>query len=248
MTFRRTAQFSLAATVLALGLVSMPIATQAAPAAHTWTAALSVQPIPAAVRGDDPLVPVAAKAIEAWAHYRSSGDRTALRQFRALRDAVATEAGRRADIAPQRMKAAWAAADTAHQLALMTAFTQLGTPYQYRGRSPGRAFDCSGFTGWVWEQSGVQLPRVSRDQIRNVPRVDRAQAQAGDLVFYPGHISIFLGVDNAIVHSPYTGRSVEVGHLGGSHVRSAKFGDPVGDIPRSSWGWPSAVNWAVAIA
>ena len=248
MTFRRTAQLSLAATVLALGVVSMPTLTQAAPAAHTWTASLSVQPVPAAVRGDDPLVPVAAKAIEAWAHYRTAGDRSALRQFRALRDAVAAEAAQRAGIAPARMQAAWAAADTAHQLALMTAFTQLGTPYHNRGRSPGKSFDCSGFTGWVWEQSGVQLPRVSSDQIRNVPRIDRAQAQAGDLVYYPGHISIFLGVDNAIIHSPYTGRSVEVGHLGGSHVRSAKFGDPVGDIPQAAWGWPSAVNWSVAVA
>ncbi len=248
MTLRRSAQLSLAATVLALGVASMPIATHAAPAPQTWTASLSVQPVPAAIRGDDSLVPVAAKAIEAWASYRAAGDRSSLRQFETLRDAVASEAARRAEIEPSRMRAAWAAADTGHQLALMTAFTQLGTPYRSLGRSPGSAFDCSGFTGWVWEQSGVQLPRSSGDQIRHAPRVERAQAQAGDLIFYPGHISLYLGVDNAIVHSPFTGRSVEVGHLSRSRTRSARFADPIGGIADVGWVSPSAVNWAVAVA
>lgn len=248
MTFRRTAQLSLAATVLAISATALPLGAQAAPAAHTWTASMSVQPVPTSARGDDSLVPVAAKAIQAWASYRKAGDRTQLQQFRALRNAVATEAGRRAGVDPARMRAAFAAADTPHQLALMTAFTQLGTPYRGYHREPGKGFDCSGFTGWVWQQSGVLMPRNSRDQIRNIPNVKRAQAQAGDLVYYPGHISIYLGVDNAIIHAPYTGRSIEVGHLGKSHTRSARFGDPIGDIPMAAWSWPSAVNWSVAVA
>jgi cell wall-associated NlpC family hydrolase len=248
MTFRRTAQLSLVAAALTVGATAIPLGAQAAPAPRSSVALMSVLPAPASARGDDPLVPVAATAIQSWTRYRSTGNQAALRQFRALRDAVAVEAGKRAGIDPARMRAAFAAANTPHQLALMTAFTQLGTPYHGYQRNPGKGFDCSGFTGWVWQQSGIQMPRTSRDQIRNVPNVDRSKAQAGDIVYYPGHVSIYLGVDNAIIHAPYTGRSVEVGHLGKSHTRSARFGDPIGDVPTFAWSWPSAVNWPVAIA
>jgi cell wall-associated NlpC family hydrolase len=105
----------------------------------------------------------------------------------------------------------------------MVAFTQLGTPYRSFKRIPGKGFDCSGFTSWVWAQTGVQLERSSREQIRTVTNVDRSQAQAGDLVYYPGHITIYLGVENFIIHSPQTGRSVEVSHI---RRHSVRFGDP----------------------
>lgn len=254
MTLRRIAQRSIAALALvALGVAALADAPasaespHAAPSARAWSTALTVQPMSGSALGDDRLVPVAVKALHAWNHYRTTGDTSSLQQFRTLRDQVATEAARREGVDGGRMRAAWAAADQAHQLVLMTAFTQLGTPYRHLGRTPGQQFDCSGFTGWVYEQSGVALERSSRLQIRQVPRVNRASAQAGDLVYYPGHISIYLGIDNLIVHSPQTGRSVEVSHLSKRHIRQAKFGNPLaGQAVLARM--PSTVDWAVGIA
>ena len=51
-------------------------------------------------------------------------------------------------------------------------------------------------------------------------------AQAGDLVQYPGHVMIWLGVDRAIVHAPYSGRTVEVDSF--STRRNVRYGDPTG--------------------
>ena len=43
---------------------------------------------------------------------------------------------------------------------------------------------------------------------------------------YPGHVMMWLGVDRAMVHAPYTGRNVEVDMW--STRRRVKFGDPTG--------------------
>jgi hypothetical protein len=53
-------------------------------------------------------------------------------------------------------------------------------------------------------------------------------AQAGDLAYYPGHVMIWLGVDNLIVHAPQPGRDVEVGDISDRRVKRTKFGNPIG--------------------
>ncbi len=224
MTLRRSFHISILATALAVGAASLPTTVQAAPSA-TMRPALRVS---VTALGDDPLGATAAKALEVWNEYRLSGDRKVLAEFEGIRNSIAAEAARRVEADPARMQAAWDAADTTHQLVLMAAFTQLGTPYRNRGRSAGEGFDCSGLTSWAWAQVGVQLERVSRDQIRTVTPVDRTTAQPGDLIYYPGHVSLYLGVDDFIIHSPFTGRDVEVSHISKRHSRSAKLGNPVG--------------------
>ena len=52
---------------------------------------------------------------------------------------------------------------------------------------------------------------------------DRESAKAGDLAYYPGHVMLYLGVDDAVVHSVQTGRTVEVDTMRRGSVR---FGDP----------------------
>jgi hypothetical protein len=49
---------------------------------------------------------------------------------------------------------------------------------------------------------------------------------AGDLVQYPGHVMIYLGVDRAVVHAVMPGRPVEVDVV--KARRNLKFGDPTG--------------------
>jgi cell wall-associated NlpC family hydrolase len=224
MTLRRSFHISILATALLAGAVALPSTAQAAPSVQ----ARSSMRVSVTALGDDPWGVTAAKALDVWNEYRLSGDRKALAEFEGIRNSIAAEAARRVEADPARMQAAWDAADTTHQLVLMAAFTQLGTPYRNRGRAAGEGFDCSGLTSWAWAQVGVQIERVSRDQIRSVAPVDRTTAQAGDLIYYPGHVSLYLGVDDFIIHSPFTGRDVEVSHISKRHSRSAKLGNPIG--------------------
>ena len=123
---------------------------------------------------------------------------------------------------------AWMRADRAHQIALLSALTQVGVPYRRNASKVGVGFDCSGLTAYAWGQSGVELARQSRSQLRNSAARTRDTAQAGDLVYYPGHVMMWLGVDNLIVHAVGRGRDVEIGHVSDRRVKRLTFGNPVG--------------------
>lgn len=74
---------------------------------------------------------------------------------------------------------------------------QLGDAY-VAGRSGPNAFDCSGFTRFVYEQAtGKDLPHYSRAQYRVVKKISKNQARPGDLVFFfrngAEHVGIYLG-------------------------------------------------------
>ena len=138
--------------------------------------------------------------------------------------AVATSLG--VDVGP--IHQAWLAVDQTHQIALLSALTQVGVPYQRNASKPGVGFDCSGLTAFAWGQSGVELARNSSAQLRNAASRTRETAQPGDLVQYPGHVMLWLGVDNLIVHAPNRGSDVEVGHVSDRRTRRLKFGNPVG--------------------
>ncbi len=217
MTIRRKIPATFLAAALAFGVAAMPTAANAAPAAPTYV-----------VTGADGLASYANAAMDAWVLYGSSGSAKALADFDLLRDAIAGEAARRLGLDPAEMKAAWRKADATHQVALIAAFTQLGTKYKRNSSSPGVGFDCSGLTSFAWAQVGKQLPRQSSAQIRGVKAVTRETAQAGDLVQYPGHVMMYLGVGNAVIHAPFTGRNVEVAFFAKSRTNSVRWGNPIG--------------------
>jgi cell wall-associated NlpC family hydrolase len=122
---------------------------------------------------------------------------------------------------------AWTIADQPHQVALLSALTQVGVPYHRNSSQAGVGFDCSGLTAFAWSKSGVELARQSGTQLRNAATRTIDTAQAGDLVYYPGHVMMWLGVDSLIVHAVGRGRSVEVGHISDRRVKRAKFGSPI---------------------
>ncbi|NLY23425.1 MAG: LysM peptidoglycan-binding domain-containing protein [Bacteroidales bacterium] len=62
----------------------------------------------------------------------------------------------------------------------------LGKPYRYAARGP-RAFDCSGYTAFVFKEFGYNLNPSSAGQHQQFPAVSRKEdLQKGDLVFFEG--------------------------------------------------------------
>lgn len=80
----------------------------------------------------------------------------------------------------------------------------IGTPYHYGGTTP-KAFDCSGYIGYIYKQVGVKLPRTSRDQSRFATWVSREGLIPGDLIFFTtngtggvSHVGMYIGNDQFI--------------------------------------------------
>ena len=95
---------------------------------------------------------------------------------------------------------------------MQAALSQLGVPYKFATAKPFVAFDCSGLTGWAWEQAGVSLPHQSQRQYNVTRHVPIDQAMPGDLLFYYtpiGHVGIYLG-GGKMVHAPEPGSVVNV--------------------------------------
>jgi cell wall-associated NlpC family hydrolase len=84
----------------------------------------------------------------------------------------------------------------------------VGVPYRSGGTTPD-GFDCSGFTSYVFAQVGISLPRTSSAQRYAGTVVSRGEARAGDLIWSPGHISIYLG-DGMQVDAPRPGKTIQV--------------------------------------
>lgn len=85
---------------------------------------------------------------------------------------------------------------------LKEAFRHIGARYRSGGKGP-HAFDCSGFTSYVFGRSNYIIGHSSRDQYaRNTP-VKVGDMQRGDLVFFTssrsgknvGHVGIVVNVD-----------------------------------------------------
>jgi cell wall-associated NlpC family hydrolase len=164
---------------------------------------------------------VAGQAVEALERWEQTSHPIDYVRFVQHRDQAAALAERDVELDDGALRDAWADVSVAKQHAVLSAVSQLGVPYRYLAAEPGVGFDCSGLTIWAYGSAGVEIPRVSRDQINGATAIERDEAEAGDLVYYPGHISIYLGAET-MIHSPNSGSHVEITWL---PDKSLRFGD-----------------------
>lgn len=90
----------------------------------------------------------------------------------------------------------------------------VGNPYIYGGTSLTNGADCSGFVQSVYRNFGINLPRTSGEQGACGSAVaSLAEAQPGDLIWYSGHIGIYIG-NGQIVHASSAKTGIKVSNAG----------------------------------
>ena len=112
----------------------------------------------------------------------------------------------------------------------------LGKPYRYAARGPA-AFDCSGFTSYVYARFGYPLAHSSSGQAAQGRPVKRGirHLQRGDIVVFsgrrisktPGHVGIYIGPDPGgksftFIHAARTG--VIISHLSEPYYEARYLG------------------------
>ncbi|MER5941365.1 NlpC/P60 family protein [Streptomyces sp. NPDC001928] len=98
---------------------------------------------------------------------------------------------------------------TKAEKALAFARSQVGKPYVWGATGPD-SYDCSGLTQAAWKAAGVDIPRVTYDQVNAGTTVSLSNAQPGDLVFFYDditHVGIYIG-NGMMIHAPKPGAYV----------------------------------------
>lgn len=87
----------------------------------------------------------------------------------------------------------------------------VGNPYVYGGTSLTNGADCSGFVMSVYRNFGISLPHSSGGDrsVGSAVSGGLANAQAGDIVCYSGHVAIYIG-NGQIVHASTAKTGIKV--------------------------------------
>lgn len=83
----------------------------------------------------------------------------------------------------------------------------IGVPYLLGGSTP-RAFDCSGYTQYVFREAGIDINRTVNTQLRNGIIIAKEDLEPGDLVIFSNtgsrgfasHVGIYLG-NGKLIHA-----------------------------------------------
>lgn len=119
-------------------------------------------------------------------------------------------------------------AETRRQV-VKTAKKYIGVRYRHGGASP-RGFDCSGYVMYVYERSGILLPRSVKRQYHAGKKIRLARAMPGDLVFFRtsrksrlSHVGIYMG-GTRFIHAPRSGKRVSYANMGKSYWKKRFIG------------------------
>lgn len=80
-----------------------------------------------------------------------------------------------------------------------TAFSYLGTQYRWGGKSP-MGIDCSGFVSMAYMLNGIIIYRDAQLKDDYMKTIKIENIKPGDLLFFPGHVAMFIG-DGKYIHS-----------------------------------------------
>lgn len=92
-----------------------------------------------------------------------------------------------------------------------TSMKYLGVPYRYNGQNSD-GFDCSGFSGFVYKQNEIEIPRSAQEQYNKSQHLKFDQVKKGDLIFFSNgtrisHVGIIVsnkGEPLIMIHSSST--------------------------------------------
>ncbi len=100
---------------------------------------------------------------------------------------------------------------------VQTALSYLATPYRWGGKSP-LGIDCSGLCSIAYMLNGVTIFRDAKI-VEGFPIKEIAfdGMQKGDLLFFPGHVAMYLG-QSLYVHSSLGGNEVNINSLDKQHA------------------------------
>jgi hypothetical protein len=100
----------------------------------------------------------------------------------------------------------------------------IGIPYLWGGTSEF-GYDCSGFVQRLYKFCGIQIPRNSGAQRNFTTTVESFEdAQKGDLIFFNGHVGLYLG-EGEMIHANGNSASVSINNLFDKSVYSLSLLD-----------------------
>jgi len=113
---------------------------------------------------------------------------------------------------------------------IATAIAFLDTKYIWAANGP-TAFDCSGFTKYVFKENGVTIPRYSGNQAKVGIKVSYNELKEGDLVFFNtekkykkkvNHVGIYMG-NNKFIHASSAKKKVVITSFEKKHFYKKRF-------------------------